>query len=55
MVLICVFLSTCNQTTNYITSEDKTTNSVYIYPLSYISTYDGSDAGDIAPNYCSGT
>ena len=56
MVLICVFLSTCNnQTTNNITSGDKTTNSVYIYPLSYISTYDGSDAGDKAPNYCSGT
>ena len=58
IVLICVFLSTCNDnkgSNSNLTTCKTTTGSVFIYPLSFTSTYDGSGAGDIAPNSCSGT
>ena len=60
IVLICVFLSTCNDnkgsnSNSNLTTCKTTTGSVFIYPLSFTSTFDGSAAGDIAPNSCSGT
>ena len=61
ILIICLFLGTCNGTdtgtTNnyYSTSDNTSTSSVIIYPISYSSVYGGNDFGDIAPNYCYGT
>ena len=59
VIFSCLGIYSCSKndaaSTATTATTDNSTQSVFIYPLSYSSQYDGNDAGDIAPNYCYGT
>ena len=56
ILLLCLGIYSCGKNDAASTATTATTDpSVFIYPLTYSSIYTGGAAGDIAPNYCSGT